>query len=225
VSVKDRWVDPREQVLNLEDIPVAYEFPDAFSEDLPGMAPDQDVEFIIELQPSTTPISKRSYKMSPKDLAELKVQLKELFDKGYIRPSSSPWGCSALFVKKKDQSLRLCVDYRPLNAITIKNKYPLPRIDILFDQLTGVRVFSKVDLRSGYHQIKIHPKDVPKTVFSIRYRLYEYLVMSFGLTNAPAHFMYLMISVFMPKLDKFIVIFIDDILIYYKSEEEHAHHL
>jgi hypothetical protein len=225
VSVKDRWVDPREQVLNLEDIPVAYEFPDAFSEDLPGMAPDQDVEFIIELQPSKTPISKRSYKMSPKDLAELKVQLKELFDKGYIRPSSSPWGCSALFVKKKDQSLRLCVDYRPLNAITIKNKYPLPRIDILFDQLTGVRVFSKVDLRSGYHQIKIHPKDVPKTVFSIRYRLYEYLVMSFGLTNAPAHFMYLMISVFMPKLDKFIVIFIDDILIYYKSEEEHAHHL
>jgi hypothetical protein len=128
-------------------------------------------------------------------------------------------------MKKKDQSLRLCVDYRPLNAITIKNKYPLPRIDILFDQLTGVRVFSKVDLRLGYHQIKIHPKDVPKTVFSIRYRLYEYLVMSFGLTNAPAHFMYLMISVFMPKLDKFIVIFIDDILIYYKSEEEHAHHL
>jgi hypothetical protein len=225
VSVKDRWVDPREQVLNLEDIPVAYEFPNAFPEDLPGMALDQDVEFIIELQPSTTPISKQPYKMSPKKLAELKVQLKELFDKGYIHPSSSPWGCSALFVKKKDQSLRLCVDYRPLNAITIKNKYPLPRIDILFDQLTGVRVFSNVDLRSGYHQIKIHPKDVPKIVFSIRYRLYEYLVMSFGLTNAPAHFMYLMISVFMPKLDKFVVIFIDDILIYSKSEEEHAHHL
>jgi hypothetical protein len=141
---------------NLDDIPVAYEFLDVFLEDLPGMPPDRDVEFIIELQPSTAPISRRPYKMTPKELAELKVQLKELLDKGYIRPSSSPWGCPALFVKKKDQSLRLCVDYRPLNAVTVKNKYPLPRIDILFDQLAGARVFSKVDLRSGYHQIKIH---------------------------------------------------------------------
>jgi hypothetical protein len=128
-------------------------------------------------------------------------------------------------VKKKDQSLSLCVDYRPLNVVTIKNKYPLPRIDILFDQLVSARVFSKVDLHSGYHQIKIHPEDVPKTVFSIRYGLYEYLVMSFGLTNAPAHFMYLMNSMFMLELNKFIMVFIDDILIYSKSEEEHMQHL
>jgi hypothetical protein len=149
------------------------------------------------------------------------VQLNKLLDKGFIRPSSSPWGCMVLFVKKKDQSLRLCVDYRPLNVVTIKNKYPLPRIDVLFDQLAGAKVFSKVDLRSGYHQIKIHLEDIHKTAFPTRYRLYEYLVMSFGLTNAPAHFMYLMNSVFMPELDKFIMVFIDDILIYSKTEEEH----
>jgi hypothetical protein len=126
---------------------------------------------------------------------------KDLLDKGYIHPSASPWGCTALFVKKKDNSLRLCVDYRPLNAVTIKNKYPLLRIDILFDQLAGAKVFSKIDLRSGYHQIKIRPSDIPKIAFSTRYGLYEYLVMSFGLTNAPAYFMYLMNSVFMQELD------------------------
>jgi hypothetical protein len=164
---------------NLEDIPVAYEFPDVFLEDLPGMPPDRDVEFVIELQPGTTLISKQPYKMTPKELVELKIQLNELLDKGYIRSSSSPWGCPALFVKKKDQSLKLCVDYQLLNAVTIKNKYPLPRIDILFDQLASAKVFSKVDLCSGYHQIKIRPKDVPKTAFSIRYGLYEYLGMSF----------------------------------------------
>jgi hypothetical protein len=159
--------------------------------------------------------------MTPKELAELK----ELLEKQYIHPSSSPWGCPALFVKKKDQSLRLCVGYWPLNVVTIKNKYPLPCIDIHFDQLASAKVFSKVDLRSGYHQIKIHPEDIPKTTFSTRYGLYEYLVMSFGLTNAPAHFMYLMNSVFMPELDKFVMVFIDDILIYSKNEEEHAQHL
>jgi len=163
--------------------------------------------------------------MPPKELAELKIQLQELLDKGFIRPSASPWGCPALFVKKKDDSLRLCVDYRPLNAVTIKNKYPLPRIDVSFDQLAGARVFSKLDLRSGYHQIKIRPCDIPKTAFSTRYGLYEYLVMSFGLTNAPAYFMYLMNSVFMPDLDKFVVVFIDDILVYSKNEEDHAQHL
>jgi hypothetical protein len=168
-----------------------------FLDDLPGMLPDQDVEFTIELQPGTAPISRQPYKMSPKELAELKIQLKEMFDKGYIHLSSSPWGCLALFVKKKDQSLRLCVDYRPLNVITVKNKYPLPLINILFDQLANTKVFSKVDLYSGYHQIKIHPEDIPKTAYSTRYDMYEYLVMSFELTNAPAHFMYLMNSVFM----------------------------
>jgi hypothetical protein len=209
----------------LEDIPVSREYPDVFLDDLPGMPPDRDVEFTIELQPGTTPISRRPYRMTPKELAELKVQLNELMDKGFMHPSSSPWGCPTLFMKKKDQSLRLCVDYQHLNAVTIKNKYPLPRIDILFDQLAGAKVFSKVDLCSGYHQIKICLEDVPKTAFSTRYGLYEYLVMSFGLTNAPAHFMYLMNSVFMPEMDKFVVVFIDDILVYSKNEEEHEQHL
>jgi hypothetical protein len=142
-------------------------------------------------------------------------------DKGYIRPSTSPWGCSALFVEKKDKELRLCVDYQPLNAVTIKNKYPLQRIDVLFDQLAGAQVFSKINLCSGYHQIKSHIEDIPKMAFTTRYGLYEYLVMSFGLMNVPAHFMYLMNSVFMPELDQFIVVFIDDILVYSKSMEEH----
>ncbi|WVZ97437.1 hypothetical protein U9M48_042976 [Paspalum notatum var. saurae] len=164
--------------------------------------------------------------MAPDELKELKTQLQEQLDKGFIRPSSSPWGCPALFVEKKDQGgKRLCVDYRPLNAVTVKNKYPLPHIDILFDQLGGATVFSKIDLRSGYHQIKIREEDIPKTAFSTRYGLYEYLVMSFGLTNAPAFFMYLMNSVFMNELDKFVVVFIDDILVYSKNEKEHEEHL
>ena len=155
----------------------------------------------------------------------MKKQLEELLEKGFICPSSSPWGCPAIFVKKKDNTLRMCVDYRPLNVVTIKNKYPLPRIDTLFDQLASAKVFSKIGLRSGCHQIKIQPQDIPKIAFSTRYGLYEYLVMSFGLTNAPAFFMYLMNSVFMPELDKFVVVFIDDILIYFNNNEEHAQHL
>src|SRR5213083_1198893 len=163
--------------------------------------------------------------MPPNDLAEMKVQLQELLDKGFIRPSSSPWGCPAMFVDKKDQTKRMVVDYRPLNEVTVKNKYPLPNIDILFDQLSGAKVFSKIDLRSGYHQIKVREEDIPKTAFSTRYGLYEYLVMSFGLTNAPAFFMYLMNSIFMMELDVCVVVFIDDILVYPKNEEEHAKHL
>jgi hypothetical protein len=197
----------------MERIPVVCEYPDVFPDELPGMPPDRDIEFAIELQPGTAHISKRPYRMPPAELAELKKQLQELLDKGFIRPSTLPWGCLALFVKKKDESLRLCVDCRPLNAVTVKNKYPLPRIDVLFDQLVGARVFSKIDLRSGYHQIKIRASDIPKTAFSTRYGLYEYLVMSFELTNAPAYFMYLMNIVFMLELDKFVVVFIDDILV------------
>jgi hypothetical protein len=211
--------------LPLKKIPVVCDYADVFPDELPGMPPDRDVEFAIELQPRTTPISKRPYRIPPAELAELKKQLQELLDKGFIRPSTSPWGCPALFIKKKDESLRLCIDYRPLNAVTIKNMYPLPRIDVLFDQLVGAKVFSKIDLRSGYHQIKIRASDIPKTVFSTRYGLYEYLVMSFGLTNAPAYFMYLMNSVFMPELEKFVVVFIDDILVYSNNEAEHAKHL
>jgi hypothetical protein len=159
--------------------------------------------------------------MTPKELAELKVQLNELMDKGFIRLSSSLWGCPALFVKKKDQSLMLYVDYRPLNVVTIKNKYPMPRINILFNQLASAKVFSKIDLHLDYHQIKIHLEDVSKTTF---YELYEYLVMSFGLTKAPGHFIYLMNFIFMLELDKFVMVFIDDILVYSKNEEEYEQH-
>jgi hypothetical protein len=211
--------------LPLKKILVVYDYANVFPYELPGMPLDQDIEFNIELQQRTTPISKRPCRMPPAELAELKKQLQELLDKGFIRPSTSPWGCLALFVKKKDESLRLCIDYRPLNAVTIKNKYSLPRIDVLFNQLVGAKVFSKIDIRSGYHQIKIRASDIPKTAFSTRYGLYEYLVMSFGLTNVPAYFMYLMNSVFMPELDKFVVVFIDDILVYSKNKAEHAKHL
>jgi hypothetical protein len=209
----------------LEDIHVVREFPDVFPDDLSGMPPERAIEFKIELQPGTAPISNAPYKMSREELTELKIQLKDLLDKGFIRPSSSPWGCPALFVSKKDKCLRLCVDYRPLNAVTIKNKYLLPHIDILFDQLVGPQVFSKTDLCSGYHQIKIRDEDIPKMAFSTRYGLYEYLVMSFGLMNTPAHFMYLMNCVFMPELDKIVVVFIDDILVYSKSTKDHEEHL
>jgi glutaredoxin-related protein len=175
--------------------------------------------------PGTAPIFKRPYRMPPNELKELKEQLKFFLDKGFIRLSSSPWGCPVLFVKKKDDSSCMCVDYHPLNEVTIKNKYPLPRIDILFDQLSGACYFSKIDLRLGYHQIKIRQEDIPKMAFSTRYGLYEYTVMSFGLTNAPAYFMYLMNSIFMEELDIFVVIFIDDILIYSKTRDDHAHHI
>src|SRR5438132_1790391 len=212
-------VDPLEAILVVSD------YPDVFPEELPGLPPDRAVEFSIELIPGTAPVFRRPYKMSPNDLAEMKVQLQELLDKGFIRPSSSSWGCPAMFVDKKDQTKRLVVDYGSLNEVTVKNKYPLPDINILFDQLSGAKVFSKIDLRSGYHQIKVREEDIPKTAFSTRYGLYEFLVMSVGLTNAPAFFMYLMNSVFMMELDVCVVIFIDDILVYSKNEEEHAKHL
>jgi hypothetical protein len=213
------------QTTLLAKILVVCEFLDVFLDELTGLPPNREVEFAIELIPGTPPISRRPYRMPPNELAELKKQLQDLLTKGLIRPSSSKWGCPALFVKKKDNTLRMCVDYRPLNAVTIKNKYSLPRIDILFDQLSKAKVFSKIDLRLGYHQIKIKPQDIPKTAFSTRYGLYEYLVMSFGLTNAHAYFMYLMNSVFMPKLDKFVIVFIDDILVYSENEKDHVEHL
>ena len=201
------------------------EFPDVFPEDLPGLPPDRETEFTIEVAPGVAPTSIPPYRMTPPELQELKKQLQELLEKGYIRPSVSPWGAPVLFVKKKDGTLRLCIDYRKLNQVTVKNKYPLPRIDDLFDQLQGAEVFSKIDLRSGYHQLKIAERDIPKTAFRTRYGHYEFLVMPFGLTNAPAAFMALMNRVFQPYLDKFVIVFIDDILVYSRSKEDHADHL
>ncbi|GKV13897.1 hypothetical protein SLEP1_g24858 [Rubroshorea leprosula] len=209
----------------LEDIPVVHEFPDVFPEDLPGLPPDREVEFAIDLVPDTGPVSKAPYRMAPAELKELKVQLEELLEKGFIRPSVSPWGAPVLFVKKKDGSMRLCIDYRELNKVTVKNRYPLPRIDDLFDQLKGAQVFSKIDLRSGYHQVKIKLDDVPKTAFRTRYGHYEFIVMPFGLTNAPARFMDLMNRVFGKYLDQFVVVFIDDILVYSSSHALHEKHL
>jgi hypothetical protein len=208
-----------------DNIRVVRDFPDVFSEELPGMPPEREVEFVIDLLPRNTHISKHPYRMSVEELQELKKQLTELQDAGYIHPSSSPWGAPVLFVQKKDGSQRMCVDYRSLNDVTIKNKYSLPRIDDLFDQMRGAKVFSKIDLRSGYHQMKIRPSDIPKTTFSTWYGLYEFTVMSFGLTNAPAYFMNLMNKVFMEYLHKFVIVFIDDILIYSKNDSEHEEHL
>jgi len=213
------------QVNSTEEVRVVSEFSDVFPEELPGMPPDRKIEFVIELVPGTAPIYKRPYRMDANQLAELKEKIQELFDKGYIRPSTSPWGAPVIFVPKKDGTQRMCVDYRALNEATIKNKYPLPQIDVLFDQMKGACVFSKIDLRSGYHQLKIRASDIPKTAFVSRYGLYEYTVMSFGLTNALAYFMYLMNKVFMEYLDKFVVVFIDDILVFSKNEEEHEVHL
>ena len=163
--------------------------------------------------------------MAPAELKELKAQLEDFLSKGFIRPSISPWGALVLFVKKKDGSLRLCIDYRQLNRVTIRNQYPLPRIDELFDQLQGSRVYSKIDLRSGYHQLKVQKSDVPKTAFRTRYGHYEFLVMPFGLTNALAASMDLMNQIFQPYLDRFVIVFIDDILMYSGSSEEHFEHL
>jgi hypothetical protein len=189
------------------------------------MPPDRDIEFSIELLLETTPISKRDYQMDAKDLIELKKQIEELLEKGFIRPSSSPWGAPVLFVNKKDGSRRICVDYRSLNEVTIKNKYPLPRIEDLFDHMRGATLSSKIDLRSGYHCLKIQTEDIPKTTFTTRYGLYECLVMSFGLTNAPAYYMNLMNKVLKEYLDQFVVVFIDEILVYSKNEEAHEDHL
>ena len=165
------------------------------------------------------------YRMSASELKELKSQLEDLLEKKFIRPSVSPWGAPVLLVKKKEGFMRLCVDYRQLNKVTIKRKYPLPRIDDLMDQLVGASVFSKIDLRSGYHHIRVNAEDIQKNTFRTRYGHYEYSVMPFGVTNAPGVFMEYMNRIFNEYLDKFVVVFIDDILVYSKSEEDHTEHL
>jgi hypothetical protein len=175
--------------------------------------------------PGATPISKNLYRMSTSELKKLQMQLEELLKKGYIRPSVSPWGALVLFVKKKDGTLRLCIDFRKLNKVTVKNKYPLPRIDDLFDQLKYAKIFFKIDLRSGYHQVRIKEEDINKTAFRTRYGHYEFTVVPFGLSNAPVVFMCLMNGIFREYLDNFVIVFLDEILIYSKSKEEHEKYL
>ncbi|KAH0636085.1 hypothetical protein KY290_036497 [Solanum tuberosum] len=203
-----RVKDSSSESPTLESVPVVNEFPEVFPDDLPGVPPEREIDFGIDLLPDTQPISIPPYRMAPAELKELKEQLKDLLDKGFIRLSISPWGAPVLF--------------RQLNRVTIKNKYPIPRIDDLFDHLQGASHFSKIDLRSGYHQLRVRDSDIPKTAFRTRYGHYEFVVMSFELTNAPAAFMDLMNTVFKQYLDLFVIVFIDDILIYSRNEEEHA---
>ncbi|KAI3821253.1 hypothetical protein L1987_08816 [Smallanthus sonchifolius] len=210
---------------SVQDIPIVRDFPEVFPDDLPGLPPVRQVEFRIDLVPGANPVAKAPYRLAPSEMQELASQLQELADKGFIRPSHSPLGAPVLFVKKKDGSFRMCIDYRELNKLTIKNRYPLPRIDDLFDQLQGSIYFSKIDLRSGYHQLRVQEEDIPKTAFRTRYGHYEFMVMPFGLTNAPAVFMDLMNHMCKPYLDKFVIVFIDDILIYSRTKEDHEQHL
>eukprot|EP00253_Pinus_taeda_P015904 PITA_15904 len=224
-AIQVGFANSKDKTASLNNIPVIQEFSDVFPEEIPGLPPRRDIDFTIELVPGSTPVSRAPYRMSIPELTELKMQLQELLEKNYIRPSVSPWGAPVLFVKKKEGTLRMCIDYRQLNKLTIKNKYPLPRIDELFDQVKGATVFSKIDLRSGYHQIRIKDEDIAKTAFRTRYGHYEFVVLPFGLTNAPATFMCIMNGIFHPYLDQFVLIFIDDILIYSRNIEEHCEHL
>ncbi|GKC80670.1 putative reverse transcriptase domain-containing protein [Tanacetum coccineum] len=223
--VTAKEVKDKSKMKRLEDVSIVQDFPEVFPEDLPGLPPTRQVEFQIDLVPGVASIARTPYRLAPSKMKELSEQLKELSDKGFIRPSSSPWGALVLFVKKKDGSFRMSIDYQELNKLTVKNRYPLPRIDDLFDQLQGSSVYSKINLRSGYHQLRVREEDIPRTAFRTRYGHYEFQVMPFGLTNAPAVFMDLMNRVCKPYLDKFVIVFIDDILIYSKNKQEHEEHL
>nr|GEV14058.1 putative reverse transcriptase domain-containing protein [Tanacetum cinerariifolium] len=230
--------EDRSEGKQLEDVPVVWDFPEVFPKDLPGLPPARPVEFQIDLIPRVAPVARAPYRLAPSEMKELSEKLQELSDKGFIRPSSSPWGAPVLFIKKKDGSFRMCIDNRELNKLTVKNRYPLPEFQVmpfgltnapaiedLFDQLQGSSVYSKIDLRSGNYQLRVREQDISKTAFRTRYGHYEFQVMPFGLTNAPAVFMDLMNRVYKPYLDKFMIIFIDDILIYSKDEKEHKEHL
>ncbi|GJS87966.1 putative reverse transcriptase domain-containing protein [Tanacetum coccineum] len=209
----------------LEDVPIIQDFPKVFTEDLPGLLPTRQVEFQIDLILGDAPVARAPHRLALSEMKKLSDQLQELSDKGFIRPNSSPWGAPVLFVKKKDGSFRMCIDYRELNKLTVKNRYPLPRIDDLFDQLQGSNVYSKIDMRSGYHQLRVCVEYIPKSTFRTRYGHYEFQVMPFGLTNTPVVFMELMNRVCKPYLDKFVIVFIDDILIYSRNKKEHEEHL
>ncbi|KAJ9530991.1 hypothetical protein QJQ45_001002 [Haematococcus lacustris] len=205
---------------------ITQRFPDVFPSDLPaGLPPQRAVDHRIEVEPGKRPPTRPTYNMSTSELAELKAQITEMQEKGFIRPSTSPYAAGVLFVRKKDGTFRMCVDYRPLNRITIKNKYPLPRVENMLDRLHGATVFSKIDLRQGYHQIRIAPEDIPKTAFSTRYGHFEFTVLPFGLCNAPATFQRLMNDIFRQELDDHVIVYLDDILIFSRTHEEHARHL
>ncbi|GJT51060.1 putative reverse transcriptase domain-containing protein [Tanacetum coccineum] len=193
-QVTSKKTEDKSEEKQLEDVPIVQEFPEVFLEDLPGLPPARHVEFQIDLVPGAAPVARAPYQLAPGEMQELSIQLQELSDRGFIRPSSSPQGAPVLFVKKKDGSFLMCIDYRELNKLTVKNQYPLSRIDDLFDQLKGSRVYSKIDLRSGYHQLRVREEDIPKTIFRTCY-------------------------------DRFVIVFIDDILIYSKSRKKHEGHL
>nr|GEZ39561.1 putative reverse transcriptase domain-containing protein [Tanacetum cinerariifolium] len=214
-NITTKMIKDKSEEKRLEDVPIVRDF----------SKPTRQVKFQIDLIPGAAHVARAPYRLAPSKIKELSVQLQELSDKGFIRPSSSLWGAPVLFVKKKDGSFRMCIDYRELNKLTVKNRYMLPRIDDLFDQLQGSSIYSKIDLRLGYHQLRVLEADIPKTSFRTRYSHYEFQVMSFGLTNAPDIFMDLMNRVCKPYLDKFMIVFIDDILIYSKNEQEHREHL
>ena len=205
---------------------VLLQFEDVMLPELPQkLPPRREVDHEIELIPGAQAPAKAPYRMAPPELEELRRQLKEMLDAGFIRPSKAPYGAPVLFQKKQDGSLRLCTDYRALNKVTVKNKYPIPLIADLFDQLGKARWFTKLDLRSGYHQVRIAKGDEPKTTCVTRYGSYEYLVMPFGLTNAPATFCTLMNKIFHPYLDRFVVVYLDDIVVYSHTLEDHVQHL
>ncbi|GJX02164.1 putative reverse transcriptase domain-containing protein [Tanacetum coccineum] len=223
--VTTKEIEDKSEKKRLEYVPIVQNFLEVFLKDLSGLPSTRKVKFQIDLIPGAAPVARAPYRLAPSEMKELLDQLKELSDKGFIRPRSSPWGAPILFVKKKDGSFQICIDYQELNKLTVKNHYPLSRINDLFDQLQGSSVYSKIDLRSGYHQLRVHEEDILKTTFKTQYGHYEFQVMPFGLTNARVIFMDLMNRVCNPYLDKFVIVFIDDILIYSRNKKEHEEHL
>ena len=205
---------------------ILLEYEDVFPEKLPkGLPPKRNHTFDILLKDNCEPKKRGIYRMSPKELEEVKRKIDELLEQGFIRPSTSPWAAPVLFASKKDGTLRFCVDYRALNDLTVKNSYPLPRIDEILDHLPKAKYFTGIDLRLGYHQIRLGEKSIPLTAFNTKYGHYEFLVLPFGLANGPASFMTLMNKVFEKELSKFVLVYVDDILIYSETWEEHLKHL